>query len=140
MAVVREDHSREAPAIGDPAPAARPMPRLDRSTCRQDGRLLSDHPVRRTARSRASVPTPAYYRRIAYRIGKPKAITATARKLAILVYRTLKGDLDYSDPGAQAYEEHHRERTLRNVRNRAKTLGFGLVSLETGELLQGSVS
>ena len=28
----------------------------------------------------------AYYRRIAYRVGKPKAITATARKLAVLVY------------------------------------------------------
>ncbi len=89
---------------------------------------------------RTSTALGAYYRRIAYRIGKPKAITATARKLAILVYRTLKGDLDYNDPGAQAYEEHHRERTLRNVRNRAKTLGFGLVSLDTGELLQGSVS
>ena len=31
----------------------------------------------------------AFYRRLAVRIGKPKALTATARKLAILVYRTL---------------------------------------------------
>jgi transposase len=89
---------------------------------------------------RTSTALGAYYRRIAYRIGKPKAITATARKLAILVYRTLKGELDYADPGASAYEEQHRERTLRNVRNRAKRLGFGLVDLETGELLQGAVS
>ena len=89
---------------------------------------------------RTSTALGAYYRRIAYRIGKPKAITATARKLAILVYRTLKGELDYSDPGASAYEEQHRERTLRNVRSRAKRLGFGLVDLETGELLQGAVT
>ena len=82
----------------------------------------------------------AYYRRIAYRVGKPKAITATARKLAILVYRTLKGDLDYNDPGAQAYEDHHRTRTLRNLRNRARQLGFGLVNVETGELLHEPVS
>ena len=34
----------------------------------------------------------AFYRRLAGRIGKPQAITATARKLAILVYRALKGD------------------------------------------------
>jgi transposase len=80
------------------------------------------------------------YRRIAYRIGKPKAITATARKLAILVYRTLKGELDYADPGASAYEERHRQRSLRNVRNRAKKLGFGLVNLETGELIHGPVT
>ncbi len=89
---------------------------------------------------RTSTALGAYYRRIAYRIGKPKAITATARKLAILVYRTLKGELDYADPGASAYEELHRERTLRNVRNRAKSLGFGLVNLETGEVVPGAVS
>ncbi len=46
----------------------------------------------------------AFYRRLAYRVGKAKAITATARKLAILVYRTLKGDLVYRDPGAAAYD------------------------------------
>jgi transposase len=89
---------------------------------------------------RTSTALGAYYRRIAYRIGKPKAITATARKLAILVYRALKGDLDYNDPGAQAYEEQHRARTLRNLRNRARQLGFGLVNVETGELLHGPVS
>jgi len=89
---------------------------------------------------RTSTALGAYHRRIAYRIGKPKAITATARKLAILVYRTLKGELDYADPGESAYEEQHRQRTLRNVRNRAKKLGFGLVDLETGELVHGAVT
>ena len=89
---------------------------------------------------RTSTALGAYHRRIAYRIGKPKAITATARKLAILVYRTLKGELDYADPGESAYEEQHRQRTLRNVRNRAKKLGFGLVNLDTGELIHGPVT
>jgi hypothetical protein len=51
---------------------------------------------------RTSTALGAYYRRIAYRVGKPKAITATARKLAILVYRALKGELDYDDPGEHA--------------------------------------
>ena len=82
----------------------------------------------------------AYYRRIAYRIGKPKAITATARKIAVLVYRVLKGDLDYRDPGANAYEAHHRTRTLNNLRKRVRRLGFDLIDFETGELLQGAVS
>jgi len=89
---------------------------------------------------RTSTALGAYYRRIAYRIGKPKAITATARKLAILVYRTLKGELDYADPGELAYEARHRERVLRNVRKRAERLGFGLVNLQTGEVLPGAVS
>jgi hypothetical protein len=82
----------------------------------------------------------AYYRRIACRVGKPKAITATARKIAILVYRVLRGDINYCDPGAEAYEAQHRTRTLRNIRNRAQRLGFGLVNLETGELIEGVVS
>ena len=89
---------------------------------------------------RTSTALGAYYRRIAYRIGKPKAITATARKLAILVYSVLKGDLDYNDPGAQAYEEHYRTRAIRNLSKRAKQFGLGLVNVETGELVQGAVS
>ena len=53
----------------------------------------------------------AFYRRVAFRIGKAKAITATARKLAILVYRTLKDHLVYIDPGADAYDAQDRTRS-----------------------------
>jgi transposase len=84
---------------------------------------------------RTSTALGAYYRRIAYRVGKPNA-----RKLAILVYKTLKGEIDYVDPGEAAYDQRHRERTLRNVRKRAQRLGFGLVNLDTGELIQDTVS
>jgi transposase len=74
----------------------------------------------------------AFYRRLAARIGKPQAITATARKLAILVYRALKGELVYRDPGAEAYDAQQRTRVLRRLRQRAEHLGFALVSRETG--------
>jgi hypothetical protein len=50
------------------------------------------------------------------------------------------GDLTYRDPGADAYEAHHRARILRHLRNRAQQHGFGLIHLETGELLEGAVS
>ncbi len=82
----------------------------------------------------------AFYRRLAYRVGKAKAITATARKLAILVYRTLKEGLVYQDPGAAAYDAQHRRSALRRVRLRAAHLGFSLVNRETGEVLDGAVS
>jgi len=72
----------------------------------------------------------AFYRRLAVRVGQPKAITATARKLAILVYRTLTGTLVYRDPGAHTY----------NARQRADTPGFTLVNRETGEVLGATVS
>lgn len=76
----------------------------------------------------------AFYRRLAYRVGKAKAITATARKLAVLVYRTLTGRFVYADPGATTYDTHQRERTLTRLRHKAEQLGFALVDRSTGEL------
>lgn len=82
----------------------------------------------------------AYYRRLAYRVGKAKAVTATARKLAILVYRVLRGDIQYRDPGADAYDAQHRARAVRTLRKRAQQLGFNLLDVETGQLLEPVVS
>jgi hypothetical protein len=79
----------------------------------------------------------AFYRRLAARIGKPQAITATARKLAILVYHVLKGDFVYVDPGAGAYDAQQRARILRRLRQRAEQLGFALLNQDTGEVLAG---
>ena len=90
--------------------------------------------------ARSQTALGAFYRRLAVRVGKPQALTATARKLAILVYRTLAGTLVYRDPGAEIYTARQRARLLRRLRQRADTLGFTLVSRETGEVLEGSVS
>ena len=79
----------------------------------------------------------AFYRRLAFRIGKAKAITATARKLAILVYRVLKGEIVYADPGATTYDARHRDSTIRRLRRHAAALGFSLVNGQTGEILEG---
>jgi len=68
----------------------------------------------------------AFYRRLAARIGKAKAVTATARKVAVLFYNTLRYGADYSDPGAAYYEQRHRERVLHNLARRAKQLGYTL--------------
>lgn len=116
------------------------------------GRLLSSRTppsanraaaiLRLAAANLARTPTAlgAFYRRVAFRLGKPKAVTATARKLAVLVYRTLKERLVYADPGAEAYEAQHRTHHLRRLRRRAHHLGFGLVDLATGEVIEGAVS
>jgi transposase len=93
--------------------------------------------LRRAAMSlaRSSTALGAYYRRLAARLGPSKAITATARKLAILVYRVLRGELAYQDPGASAYLEFHRTRVINSLRRRAKELGLSLINLQTGEVL-----
>jgi hypothetical protein len=116
------------------------------------GRLLSSQTPRSANRAagilrmaamtlgRTETALGAFYRRLAYRVGKAKAITATARKLAILVYRTLKEGLLYHDVGAAVYDAQHRTRVLRRLRQRAATLGFALVNRDTGEVLEGAVS
>jgi hypothetical protein len=90
--------------------------------------------------SRTQTALGAFFRRIAFRVGKAKAVTATKRKLAILVYRTLKDRLVYADPGADAYNAQHRTHSVRRLRQRAHHLGFGLIDLSTGEVVEGAVS
>ena len=81
-----------------------------------------------------------FYRRLAARVGKAKAITATARKLAILIYRILKEGLRYRDPGADRYAAQHRAHLIRHLQRRAAVLGCTIVRTDTGELLSESVS
>ncbi len=66
----------------------------------------------------------AFYRRLSARVGKAKAVTATARKIATLFYNTLRHGMDYADPGASYYEERYRGRVLANLQRRAKSLGY----------------
>ena len=68
----------------------------------------------------------AFYRRIRARHGGPKAVTATAHKLARIVYFMLKNRQPYHDPGADYYEEQYRIRAIRNLRHRAAKLGLRL--------------
>ena len=74
----------------------------------------------------------AFSRRLAARTGKAKAITATARKLAILVYRMLRDRIPYRESSAADYDQHHRSRVLRSLRKRAASLGCELVDTQTG--------
>jgi transposase len=90
--------------------------------------------------ARTATALGAFYRRLAMRLDKPQAITATARKLAILVYRALKGDLVYRDPGAHTYNAAQRTRVVRRLRQRAAALGFDLVDRPTGEVASAGVS
>jgi transposase len=68
----------------------------------------------------------AFYRRMRARHGAPKAVTATAHKLARIVYFMLKRREPYRDPGADYYEEQHRVRVIRNLQRRAAKLGMRL--------------
>lgn len=77
----------------------------------------------------------AFYRRMMIRHGAPKAITATAHRLATLIYRMLKYGQAYVDQGQEAYEKQYQQRLFQTLQRQARTMGFVLMSAESGELV-----
>jgi len=68
----------------------------------------------------------AYYRRMRAIHGAPKAITATAHKLAQIVYFMLKRRVPFQALDAAYYEKQHREKTIRSLQRKAASLGLRL--------------
>ena len=68
----------------------------------------------------------AFYRRMRARHGAPSAITATAHKLARIIYFMLKEKKPYHDFGADYYEKQYQNRILRNLNRKAAKLGYRL--------------
>lgn len=66
----------------------------------------------------------AYYRRMASRISKSKALKAVAHKLAKLIYHLLKSGNAYVEVGQEAYERRYKEKRIKNVIKNAKELGL----------------
>jgi transposase len=69
----------------------------------------------------------ANFRRLIAKIGMPKAITAMARKLAVLVYRMLKYGTQYVDKGMQLYEAKYQASKIQYLRTQAARLGMILL-------------
>ena len=71
----------------------------------------------------------AFLRRKKAHLGAPKAITATAHKLARLIYTMLRYGQEYVDAGAEYYERQYQQRALRAAKRRAAQLGYQLVPM-----------
>ena len=69
----------------------------------------------------------AFYRRLSGRMDKPRANTATAHKLARMVYFMLTRGEAYVDQGQQHYEEQQRQRSIAALKRRAAALGFAVM-------------
>lgn len=108
------------------------------------GKVLSSHTRKSSSRlasqlrlvavnvGRTETALGAFYRRLAARIGKAKAVTATARKIAILFYRTMRFGMQYVDPGVDQYEQRYRERVVKQLQRRAAHFGLSLQPTEAG--------
>ena len=69
----------------------------------------------------------AYYRKIARSVAGDVAVFATARKLAVLIYRLLRWGQPYVDEGEEAFEKRYQERRITALKSKARELGFALV-------------
>jgi hypothetical protein len=69
----------------------------------------------------------AFYRRLRSRLGAPKAITATAHKIARIFYKLWTTRGDYTDPGMDYYEQRYQERMVNNLHKKAQAFGFELI-------------
>jgi hypothetical protein len=67
-----------------------------------------------------------FYRRKKAHLDAPKATTATARKLACIVYHLLKHREAYHAPDPIAYQQKLDQRRLSHLRKQAATLGYQL--------------
>lgn len=68
-----------------------------------------------------------FYRRKKAQLGAPKAITATAHKIACIVYHMLKYQEEFLPLDVALYELKAQERRMRTLRKQALELGYELV-------------
>jgi transposase len=72
----------------------------------------------------------AFLRRQKSRLGAPKAITATAYKIARLIYTMLKSGKEFVDVGQDYYEQQYKDRIIKQMHRKAKLFGFQLTPIE----------
>ena len=99
---------------------------LSAGTKRSANRVRQALKMAAMALSRSDSALGAFYRRLCSRMDKPKANTATAHKLARMIYFMLTRGEAFVDQGQQRYEEQQRERSVAALKRRAARLGFQL--------------
>ncbi|OUC13869.1 MAG: IS110 family transposase [Alkalinema sp. CACIAM 70d] len=82
----------------------------------------------------------AFFRRLKARLGSPKAITATAHKLARIFYQMWSTRQSYYDVGAKYYEQQFQQHKLKQLRKQAAALGFTLTESSTSSPVVEGVS
>jgi len=97
---------------------------LSAGTRRSANRARQAFRMAAMALSRSDSALGAFYRRLCARMDKPRANTATAHKLARMVYFMLTRGEAFVDQGQQHYEQQQRLRSIAALKRRAAALGF----------------
>jgi transposase len=100
---------------------------LSSKTKPSDNRAAQALRMAAAALYRSKTAIGAFSRRLRARVGAPKAITATAHKLARILYRMLANGINYREAGENYYEQQYQARVMDNLIKRAKEFGYTLV-------------
>ncbi len=100
---------------------------LSRKTKRSANRAAAAFRIAAASLTRSQTALGAFYRRIRARVGPAEAITATARKLAVLYYSLLKYGSAYVEIGQTAYEQKYQQRRLNSIQKQALAMGYQLI-------------
>jgi transposase len=84
--------------------------------------------ARSVARSKSALG--AFYRRMKARLGAPKAITATAHKIAVIFYHLVRERTLYREIGEAEYTQHQEQWMLKRLQKQANRLGYVLTPQE----------
>lgn len=63
-----------------------------------------------------------FFKRIAFKKGREAAITATARKLAVIIWNMITHQVPYKPMEEQAYNERIRQTVIKNIKNKMERL------------------
>jgi transposase len=100
---------------------------LDTRTCKVINRVATTLRLAAQAVGRTDTALGIFYRRKKAHLGPPKATTATARKLACLVYHLLKYKEQYREPDPTTYQLKVQKTILAKIQKQAAALGYKLL-------------
>lgn len=72
-----------------------------------------------------------FFKRICYKKGRPAAIVATARKLAVIVWNMLVKKQPYQPQPTAQYLDHMRKKQIKNIKSKIRQLGITQGELDT---------
>lgn len=104
---------------------------LNSRTRRVINRVSDALRIAATSLERSQSALGGFYRRMKARLGAAEGVTATAHKLARLIYRLIKHGDAYVSQGLADYEQQFRDRKLQALKKNASALGFALLPNQT---------
>jgi len=102
--------------------------RLSSRTMPSANRAANHFRMAAFALSHSKTALGGFLRRMKEKLGVPKAITATARKIAVIFYSMLTRGTEYVEAGLDYYEKQYKKRLLKGLQKRAVQLGYQLIS------------